>query len=174
MKDPGVLFGVSTLLGGVNDVVGSVAQADAIRAANESAQLSAATNMRLAALRAAQVRRAGQHAGQQAGKQAAARRGARRAAQGASGVVAGQGSSGAVEDSESREGSLDQLSIHNSAWAQAWGIETQAVEMGLQAEFGGQAASNQANATILTGGLKALNSGLLGYATYDKYFKKGS
>ena len=110
---------------------------------------------------------------------AAARLGAARkiagsetASAGAQGIDPNSGSAGDVRGDTNTLGQLDALTIKNNAWKTAWGYKVQAANQNSQAQFDQITAQNEANSTILTGGLNAASSIAMGYG-YAKYGGKG-
>lgn len=58
---------------------------------------------------------------------------------------------------------LDVMTVRNNAWREAWGYKNQAVEYGTKARFASMGARTESQASLLTGGLRALDYGTRKY-----------
>ncbi len=63
---------------------------------------------------------------------------------------------------------MDALTVKNNAWREAWGYKAQARSYRTQGALSRLASRNEANSTLLTGGLQAVNAGVGGYDRYNK------
>lgn len=93
--------------------------------------------------------------------------GAQRAAAGASGVDVNYGSAADVQADTAGQGAMNELTIRNNAWREAWGYKTQAISAGASAGMAELGGDNQARNTLITGGVNALSYGTKAYGNYD-------
>lgn len=88
--------------------------------------------------------------------------GAQRVALAAQGIEIDSGSAAQIQEDTRMLGEMDAMTIKNNAWREAWGYRVQAAQGRSQAEFTRMASRNEARSTLLTGGMKALSSGVEG------------
>jgi hypothetical protein len=84
--------------------------------------------------------------------------GSQRAAYAAQGIDVNSGSAIDVQDETMTMGEQDAMTVSNNAWREAWGYRVEAHNATMKGELAKAAAKNEANNTLLTGGLKALGS----------------
>lgn len=95
--------------------------------------------------------------------------GAQRAAGAAQGLDVNSGSLNELQQNARTMGDLDALTVKNNAWREAWGYRVDAQNEESKAEMTGITANNQANNTLLTGGLQAAGNFGSAYAWGKKY-----
>lgn len=91
--------------------------------------------------------------------------GAQRAASGAQGIDVNSGSALDVQTDAAGQGAIDELTIKNNAWREAWGYRVQASDYQTQAEFSKLSSDNKSKNTILTAGMNILST------AGDTYYK---
>lgn len=94
--------------------------------------------------------------------------GSQRAALAAQGIEVGSGSALDVQADTAALGAVDELTIRNNAWREAFGYRTQALGFGSQGALAALAARNQQRQTILTGGLNFATGAIKDYRAYRK------
>ena len=73
----------------------------------------------------------------------------------------------ALEEAQIRRNTqTDILTIKSNAWRESWGLKTNALSYGTQAEMARITAKNLGRQSLLSGGLNALNYGLRAYGKY--------
>lgn len=92
--------------------------------------------------------------------------GAQRAAFAAQGIDVNDGSAVDVGIDTQQMGALDELTVKNNAWREAWGFKVQAANDETGARFARLSSRSATRSTLLTGGLQALNFGVQGYRRY--------
>jgi hypothetical protein len=85
-------------------------------------------------------------------------RGSQRAALAAQGIDINSGSARDVQTDTETLGALDELTVRNNAWREAWGYKTQALNYRMEGQMAYKAGQSAANKSLLTGGLKALTT----------------
>jgi hypothetical protein len=96
--------------------------------------------------------------------------GAQTAAAAAQGVKVNEGSALALQEETAVAGAQARETVKNNAWREAFGFRVEAQETRMKARLTKEIGAKEANATLLTGGLKALSE--TGRALY-KDGKKG-
>ncbi len=94
--------------------------------------------------------------------------GRQRAAMAAQGIDIGDGSALDIQEDTAGQGAMDALTIKNNAWRESFGFGMQARARRRAGSLEMLAAKNEANATLLTGGLKAVEQGVGGYDRFQK------
>jgi hypothetical protein len=94
--------------------------------------------------------------------------GSQRAALAGSGVDVNSGSALEIQNDTAELGALDVETIKNNAWRQAFGFKQQAASDRFAGEIAEMTAGSRASATILSGGLQALNYGVQGFERMGK------
>lgn len=90
-----------------------------------------------------------------------------KAEQGASGVDVSSGSSAAVRAGLNLVGATDEMTIRDNARRTAFGYKTQAVNDRFQGKFARMTAKSEANQSLLSGGLQAVERPLSIYSYYN-------
>jgi hypothetical protein len=97
--------------------------------------------------------------------------GSQRAALAAQGIDVNRDDAATVQSQTAGQIAEDAVTLKNNAWREAWGYRVEAQNQRQQAKFARQGAQTNARATLLTGGLQAVNSFADG--AYKYYVKKG-
>lgn len=92
-----------------------------------------------------------------------------KANQGGSGVDVNSGSPLATRLGIDSASEIDEMTIRNNAARKAWGIKTQAMEDTYQGKVASMTAKNEAEQTLLSGGINAVSGPLGIYANYSKW-----
>lgn len=95
-------------------------------------------------------------------------RGSQRVALAAQGLDIETGSSRDIEEDTYYQARNDIITIRNNAWREAWGFNTQAEDIRLQRDLNLSSAKTAADATVLSGGIRALGYGISAYDSYSK------
>lgn len=138
----------------------SYAEANAARSAGNYAEQNAELNAKLAEMDAKDATRRGDDAANAARKRASQVRGAQRAAFAAQGIDVGQGTALDLQRETEVMGEQEAQMIKNNAWREAWGYQMEAQNQRTAGQFAQSSAQYRANNTVLTGGMRAINSGL--------------
>lgn len=92
--------------------------------------------------------------------------GAQRAAFAAEGIEIGAGSPLDIQEQTKTLGALDEMTIRNNAYRQAFGFRQQAIEFGARARISRISARQQARITLLTGALGAARELASGFSEF--------
>ena len=117
------------------------------------------SNQRLAGLQADDAIRRGTKEADKMGAQTSAAIGSQRVAMAANGIELGYGSAADIEADTKAIGLENANTIRNNAWREAWGYKVDAANSGSQAAMTRLAGAGNAKATLITGGLKAIDAG---------------
>lgn len=147
----------------------NTSQSQKLQAEFQQAQYEA--NSKIANLQGESAIQAGEFAQADTGRRAKALIGSERAAAGASGVDVNSGSAAAIQGDTAALSAMDQLTIKNNAWKQAWGYSEQALQSEGSGIFTGLAGANQSQNTLLTGGMQAVGYGGQAVYNYNKPIK---
>lgn len=158
-------MGVSAL----GSVGTAVSQAGAIKAKGAYDQSVAETNARIAGLEETQTLEAGDIAASRKNLETSQKVGELKAIQGASGTDVASGSNVLVRGSEELAGRTDEMTIRTNAARRAWGYKVSAIQDTYQAQFTRMAAANQAQQTILSGGMQAISGPLAIESSYLRW-----
>lgn len=126
-----------------------------------------AENQKIAGVEAESAIQQGNVAANQAGEKGRQEIGQQRAAEAASGIDVNSGSAATLQADTAGQTAINEMTIRNNAWRQAWGYQIQAVQAGGQSAFTANAGQFAASSTLLTGGLNAASFGLKGYGSYQ-------
>ncbi len=140
-------------------------QAEAQRAQADFTARQFEQNQKLADIEATDAIRRGDRNASLAGVQARQHIGAQRAAAAASGVDANFGSALDIQADTAEMGAMNQVTIKNNAWREAWGYKIQALNASSSAGFARMAGDNQSRNTLLTGGMNAISYGSRAYGS---------
>lgn len=154
-------------------VIGSIATAygaaASAKAQGDYEQSIARTNATLARYQADEVRKTGDFMASRKILETQSEVGAIRAVQGGSGIDINSGSSTIVRKAVENVGATDALTIRNNADKQAWGYETEAISDSYKGAFARMRGRNQAEQSLLNGGLSAISMPLGIYARFKSY-----
>jgi hypothetical protein len=153
--DTGRALGATgALAGGVESAIGAYGQARALRASGKFQQQLAAQNAQLSQLASENAVRAGETRAAVVGMHEGQLLGAQKVAFANQGVDVHSGSAADVATNTAQLGAMDQQTIRINAMRQALGYQIQGVNERFAGIFANLAAKNQADSTMLTGGMK--------------------
>ncbi len=127
-----------------------------------------AFNIEMAGLQGEDAIQRGDQQAQRVKKAASQLAGSQRASAAAQGIGIDTGNVADVVRDTNTLSTEDAISIRNNAAREAFGYKAQAVAYGAQGQMNQLASRNQANATILTGGLNFARDLGSGYSNYKK------
>ena len=153
--------------GAVTSLAGAFTQAQAQQDQASFAAAQYKQNQKIALAQGALAESIGDKNASIAAKQGQAQVGDQRLAAAASGIDVNSGSAAGLQADTEYQSQLNQMTIKNNAWREAWGYQMQAAGAGTQAQMAMLAGNNQANSTLLTGGMNALNFGFKGLNAYN-------
>lgn len=160
MGSTGSLLVGSTLASGVAKAGGAMAQASALRSQGTVQAGLFDTNSKLAALQADDAERRGNTQAMESMRKTDEIVGAQKSGYAAQGVAVNSGSAADTIGDTKAMGALDMITIKNNAYREAMGYRIQASDYTFRGKMTQAADDNEANNTLLTGGLNALSSGL--------------
>lgn len=141
--------------------ISSVQQAGAARMKADYDKSVADSNAKLADYQAEDAIQRGDKESSKLNKAVSGLVGNQRANFAAQGIDVGTGSASEVQRDTKFLGALDYLKIKTNAAREAFGYKVQAANYTSAGQFAYAAGQNEANNTILTGGLSALGSGIM-------------
>lgn len=159
-------MGASMLVGSISSIATAYSQSQALKSAGVYQNTIAQTNAKLAGVEAQQAVQQGDIAASKQNLQTQAAVGEAKAQQGTSGVDVGSGSAALVRLGATQAGLTNETTIRNNAQRQAWGYQVQATQDVYQGKFAQMSADNQAEQTLLSGGLQAVSGPLSTYSNY--------
>jgi hypothetical protein len=144
----------------VSSFASAYMQAEALRTQGEYQRSMSNINAKFAKIKADDAINSGEKAASHVKKQGRQVAGKQRAALAAQGIDVDFGSASDVQRDSEEEVAKDVMKIRNNAWRTAWGFTTQSdLDQG-QSKMNYLASMNQANSTILTGGLQSVGYGM--------------
>lgn len=168
MGSTGGMASMANMVQATTSVASAYSQSESIKAKGAYDKQVADTNATLSKFKAQDAISRGATAELQQLKKTDDLVSSQRAAQAASGADVGTGSAAIVRSSSQLMGQTDALTIKNNAWREAWGYTVQANNFKSQGEFAEIATNNEANNTLLTGGLKAVGYGLKAFDRWPR------
>lgn len=163
MGASGMAFGYG--LQATSSLVSGINQASAMRERAQYQSDMYNANAKLDELKAEDAEMRGGLAANNVARQTRQRVGAQRAALAAGGVNVNTGSAADIQAATEAVGALDQTAARTNAWREAWGYRIQGANDTTAAKFAKAAGDNEANSTLLAGGLNAAAGfAKLGYA----------
>jgi len=150
---------------GISQVGETYAQYGALTAQDKYQKAQADIAQRRLNLQAVDALARGDEAAGIINRKTAMVRGAQRSGFAGQGVAPDSGSPGAVGAETQLFGTLDALTARNNAWREAWGLRSEALDVANESRMKSLEANTKRRSTIVTGGLNAVQSGLLSYAT---------
>jgi hypothetical protein len=169
----GLMMASSTATQGVAAIGSAYSQSQATRSAGNYQNVVDQANAGMAGVESAGAIEQGNTAATNNDLQARAAIGSSRAASAAGGVDVGSGSAAATQGSIAAVGALDSLTIRNNAWRTSWGYQAQGLNASSAGTFAQQAGNNNANNTLLTGGMNAASSGMKAGYQFSQNGKSG-
>lgn len=158
----------ANIVSGVGSLSTAYAQSEAIKTQGEYQKQQYSFNEKVANLQAADALKRGDKSASDHKKSTKKLIGAQRAALAAQGIEVDSGSALEIQQDTAALGAADAVQIKNNAWREAWGYRVQASDLGSRGSFAEIASKNEARQTILTGGMKAIGSGLGAVRDYYK------
>lgn len=138
-------------------------QSEAIKAKSDFDAKQFELNSRIADMQSDEAIKQGDKAAAAQKTQAKRVVGAQRAALAAQGINIDSGSALDIQQETAEMGAVDAMTIKNNAWRESWGYKMNAANMRGQADITRISGQNQANNTLLTGGLQAASYGAKGF-----------
>lgn len=152
--------------GGANAIASGYANSISARSQAEFQQAQYEQNQKLAESSAEDARLRGDRNASISRQQTRMNIGAQRAAAAASGVDVNAGSALDLQADTAGQGAMNELTIKNNAWREAWGFKVQAANAGSSAAMAGNAGANASRNSLLTGGMNAINYGIRAAGSY--------
>lgn len=162
------VMALSALVGGGAEFAGAAGQSAALRQQGKWAEETADFNARMMELQATDATRRGEAEAALAASRGRQVVGAQKAAYAASGVDVASGSALDVANDSEFQAQLDVQKIRQNAWRSAWGLTSEAELTRQQGRMARLAGNAEAEATMLTGGLKFASGALRAYDAYEK------
>jgi len=159
-----ILFGMQ----GANSLVGAYTQSQAIKAQAGYAQAMGERNARLAEMQADDALRRGNIDAARVRREGERFVGGQRAALSASGIDVNYGSAAELQSETKYLSEEDARMTQNNAWREALGFKSQANDYRSRGRVAAMQGRFEARNTLLTGGLKFLQSGALAAYSLDK------
>lgn len=145
---------------GFSSVGGAYAQSQAQRAQGDVTKTLFDENSKFADLQADDAIRRGNTAAMEAKRRTDDMVGTQRAGFAGQGVDVNSGSAAEVQGDTRAMGALDMVTLKNNAYREAMGYRVSALDYNFRGNMAKMAGDNEASQTMLTGGLRALQSGL--------------
>lgn len=165
----GIMMAGSMGAQSISSIGTSYSQSQALKAQGEYQKQVADANSSLATIKAQDAVQRGNAASGRNDMQTKRMIGTQRAALASQGIDVNIGSAADVQGDTAAMGALDSLTIRNNAWREAWGYKVQALNDSYSGQFSKMSNDAEADNTLLTGGMKAMSSGLqAGYYAYKK------
>ena len=165
-----MLSGLS-FMGGVNDIGGAYAQSQAIKSKGAFDRQQLEFDQKMAELQADDVIKRSQILASKARKSGKQLVGSQKTAYAAGNVSVDTGSATDVFSETRALSELDAITIKSNAMQEAWGYKMQASNIFSQSKYIESSTSYSATNTLLSGGMKALNSSMKGGAYLSSYLK---
>lgn len=153
LSNVGNLAMLSSAVGGASQVGNAYAQAGAIRAQGRYAQDNLQGNAQLADMATADASKRGSVANSKLLRNAAGLASTQKTAYAGQGVDVTQGSAAEVQADTAHLAAEDARTLQSNAYREGWGHQVEAMNYRNQARMGHLGARNDANMTLLTGGL---------------------
>lgn len=154
------LLAGAAVVGAGASLAGGYQQSQAAKAQAAAASANAEVNARLSGVAAADAIARGESDAARVKRNAKRITGAQRAALAAQGLNPDAGSGLDLQQDTAALSAVDALTVRNNAWREAWGYKVQGVSSTAQGKYAEIAGGAQARASLLTGGLEAVQYGL--------------
>lgn len=158
----------------ISSIGGGISNANAISANAAYQQSVSDTNAKLASLQAKEATIMGSYAASRRNLQTRQQVGTAKTSMAAGGVDISSGTPSQIISSIEGVGAQDELMIRNNAARQAWGHQTQALEATYAGQFARLTGRAEAQQTLLTGGIRAIEEPLSTYSTYKMWQSRRS
>jgi hypothetical protein len=155
---------------GISQVGETYVQQGAIRDQDKYQKSQAAISQRRLEIQAKDAEARGSEAAGKINRETTKIRGAQRAGYAGQGVAMDSGTPGMVGAETELYGGLDALTAKNNAWREAWGLRSEAAQVGQESRMKSLEAKTNRRSTIITGGLSAIQSGMMAYASKTPKF----
>ena len=155
----------------VSQVGETYVQQGAIKAQDRYQRTQAGITARRLQIQAEDATSRGAEAAGKIKRQTNIMRGAQRAGYAGQGVAMDSGTPGMVGAETELYGEMDAQTARNNAWREAWGFRNEAQDVLMESRMKSAEAKNARRSTIITGGLNAIQSGMLAYATRTPKYK---
>lgn len=159
---------------GFGNLASGILGADAQKKQGDYQRFIADINANLAEKQAAEIEARGSEESLEYMKKVRGMVGTQKARAAASGVVVGAGSSAQVMEETMEQGGLDAMRIKSNAYKEAYGVRMNAISGRAQGQFNQIASRNEANATLLAGGMKAAGNFAEAYGSWKTTSGGGS
>lgn len=146
-------------------IYGSYTQAQAQKQQAEFQSQQAMLNAELASMQAEDALRKGDQEAQAVRRKTRQIIGEQKVALAAQGLDITAGDAALLQEETKFLGAMDEMTVQNNAWRQAWGFGVQSEDYRNTARFTQMSGRNAARNTILTGGLQAIGEGAGGFKT---------
>lgn len=156
----GLMMASSSATQGLSSIGTAYSQSQAMKSSGAYQNTVDQANAGMAGVESADAIQRGNTAATSNDIQARQAIGSSRASSAAGGVEVNSGSAAATQGSIAAVSALDALTIRNNAWRTSWGYQVTALNDSSAGKFAQQGADNNANNTLLTGGMGAVSSGL--------------
>lgn len=153
----GAAAGAGSFASGATALAGAYSQSQAMEAQAIYQKTQSEMNAKLADMQAADAIKRGNKNAAQVGKNAKRVLGAQRAALAAQGIDIDSGSAADVQQDTEVLSAMDQMTVKNNAWKEAWGFKVQALNTRAEGDWAMAAGQQAARNTLLTGGMNALS-----------------
>lgn len=163
------IMALASATGATAELGGAFGTASAYAQQGKWQQETAEFNARMAGLQAADAIKRGEERVGSVRRAAAEAVGGARASFAAQGVDVSQGSAAAVQEDSYAAAEQDVQTVRANAWREAWGFNVEAENLLQQGRMARMEATNKADATLLTGGLRAAS----GYAQAGRDWMAG-
>jgi len=161
------LQGVASLTEAFSFGIEAITQADAIRAKGKFQEAELIASAEELDRASAEAKELGQERASDTLEQARQLQGTQRAQLAASGVDIGSGSAAQVLEQTVDFGIQDAITVKTNAYRQAFGLEKQAVNQRAAAKVSRAGRKFEQKATIIAGGLKAVQSGTSAFGSFQ-------
>lgn len=156
MGDASGLMATAMGVQSVNSISSAYTQSQAMRAQGDYQKQQSETNARLATIQSADAMKRGDLEANAVKRKAAQIEGSQRASAAAQGVDINSGSALDIQAETETNSAIDIQTVKNNAWREAWGYKVQALNSRSEGNMASLTANNEANSTLLTGGMNAL------------------
>lgn len=158
----------------ISSIGNAISQSNATRAKAAYQKQQYATNVMLANMAAADAKARGEAKAQGIAKNTDQEIGAERAQQGAQGIDINSGTAREIQLETQAAGQHDILTTQNNAWREAWGHQMEAINTVGTGRMLDMASNQEANNTLLTGGMQGLSYGASAYYNMNNSNRKAT
>jgi hypothetical protein len=134
-------------------------QAESLKMQGEYQKSMFEMNAKMSSFQAEDAERRGRLEAKEYGKKIKATIGSQRASLAAQGIDVNSGTALDIQEDTAATGAIDQMTIKNNAYREAFGYKMQAMSDTFQGKYTALATKNAVRNTYIAGGLNAVNSG---------------